>query len=228
MLFLKWAGDSSFLTRNVVLLRHAKRYNKLRCNYERVTYLFYQYLGILFSQLETKHHNKPILCLAACIESIFLLEGKMLFHQRKYFLENIMMNTRAQLTQNRKHHPKSGKERVFLNRKKGGRGLLDWHYLCNRQLESLRSYFINQDHTILKDLVQADKNLTCLNLPLKDFTGLQCDTSEQKTKFGNLKLAMDATWNICVRIKSPKNCQFANSCEVIKYSKKRTVSSFQD
>ena len=95
-------------------------------------------------------------------------------------LENIMIHTRTKLTQSRKHHPKSCKERLTLHRTEGGRGLLDIHHLCNRQLESLRSYFINNEHPMHKAIVQADKNLTPLNLSSEDFTGLSCNTIEQK------------------------------------------------
>lgn len=95
-------------------------------------------------------------------------------------LENILIHTRAQLTQFRKLHPNSCKERVVLHRSEGGRGLLDIHQLCNRQIESLRSYFFSKEHPMHRAVVQVDREYTPLNLASQAEVSLKCTTEEQR------------------------------------------------
>ncbi|XP_072162643.1 uncharacterized protein [Bemisia tabaci] len=74
-------------------------------------------------------------------------------------LENINIKTRVLLTKSQKLHPKSCKERVTLGREVGGRGLLDIHELCNRQVHDLRTYFTNREHPLHQAIVCTDRNL---------------------------------------------------------------------
>nr|XP_018914170.1 PREDICTED: uncharacterized protein LOC109042060 [Bemisia tabaci] len=95
-------------------------------------------------------------------------------------LENINIKTRVLLTKSRKLHPKSCKERVTLGREVGGRGLLDIHELCNRQVHDLRTYFTNREHPLHQAIVCTDRNFTPLNLASQGAAYPPFHTDEEK------------------------------------------------
>ena len=81
-------------------------------------------------------------------------------------LDNIMRQTRVELTKFRKHHPKASTLRLTLPRAEGGRGLIDIQNLHNSQVQKLRDYFHlkTQVSTLHRSVSQADLKLTPLNL----------------------------------------------------------------
>jgi hypothetical protein len=78
-------------------------------------------------------------------------------------LEELNRKTRTLFTEYRVHHPKSAIERFHLPRRYGGRGVLDIHYLCNKQVNNLQKYFIESSKAIHQILIQVD-NYTPLKL----------------------------------------------------------------
>lgn len=81
-------------------------------------------------------------------------------------LEGLNRKIRTTLTAHRVHHPKSATERLYLPRKEGGRGLLDLVQLHNRQIRSLKKYFILKadSSSLYKAIVLSDLSYTPLNL----------------------------------------------------------------
>jgi hypothetical protein len=71
-------------------------------------------------------------------------------------LEDLNRKTRTLFTEYRVHHPKSAIERFHLPRKYGGRGVLDIHYLCDKQINNLQKYFLESTKLIHQTLVQID------------------------------------------------------------------------
>ncbi|KAL1446381.1 hypothetical protein WDU94_013936 [Cyamophila willieti] len=74
--------------------------------------------------------------------------------------------TRVLLTKHRMHHPKSSKERLYLPRNLGGRGLMNIEGQWRNQTNKLGKYFLDlsQKSTMIKNLCTADENYTPLNL----------------------------------------------------------------
>lgn len=79
-------------------------------------------------------------------------------------LENLHILTRSELTRYRKHHPNCCKERVTINRKEGGRGMIDIQALHAKQIQLLRNYFLNKQTSLHQAVCKADKNYTPLDL----------------------------------------------------------------
>ncbi|XP_039276282.1 uncharacterized protein LOC111058333 [Nilaparvata lugens] len=87
-------------------------------------------------------------------------------------LEDLMRSTRVLLTKFRAHHPKACMERLILPRKKGGRGLIDIKWACERQIGSMKTYFMEKEGGLYAVVRKADKGYTPLNLselPTADF-----------------------------------------------------------
>lgn len=79
-------------------------------------------------------------------------------------LEAVNRLNRTELTKHRKLHPKSCVERITINRKNGGRGLMDVVVLHHRQINGLRDYFHSRDTSLHRTIAGADRNYTPLNL----------------------------------------------------------------
>lgn len=68
------------------------------------------------------------------------------------------------LTAHRMLHPRSSVMRLYIPRKCGGRGFLNAKDLHNREVCSLREYFLNNECGLHRDVVAVDKGLTPLAL----------------------------------------------------------------
>jgi hypothetical protein len=113
-------------------------------------------------------------------------------------LEALDRKTRVMMTEYRVHHPKSAVERLYLPRKKGGRGLLNLEMSAIKQINNLKIYFISKTSTssLHKAIVSADKNLSALNLSSNNFTDLQTQTEtiakwKQKPLHGRFAHSLD-------------------------------------
>ncbi|CAH2048287.1 unnamed protein product, partial [Iphiclides podalirius] len=72
---------------------------------------------------------------------------------------------RTTMTSHRMHHPRSSVMRLYLPRKHGGRGFLSALTMHNREVCSLRNYFLaRSDESIYTDVISCDKGLTPLSL----------------------------------------------------------------
>ncbi|CAH2106131.1 unnamed protein product [Euphydryas editha] len=98
-------------------------------------------------------------------------------------LKNLQRTINTTMTKFRKHHPRSCLQRLTINRKEGGRGLIDLTNLHNKQIKKLRKYFFNkiETSTLHKSIVQNDHKLTPLNL-LDITTQNNENLTEDKTK----------------------------------------------
>lgn len=79
-------------------------------------------------------------------------------------LDALDRRVRTLLTANRMHHPRSSVMRLYIPRKCGGRGFLNAKTLHNREVCSLREYFLKTDVGMHRDVVAVDKGLTPLSL----------------------------------------------------------------
>ena len=79
-------------------------------------------------------------------------------------LQKIDMNTRKILTKGRIHHPASSVTRLYLPRRKGGRGLCSVEDTCKKQKIKLKEFFTNNQSNLHRVIVAADKNYSPLNL----------------------------------------------------------------
>jgi hypothetical protein len=81
-------------------------------------------------------------------------------------IEDLDRQIRVKLTKHRCHHPKSAKERLYLDRKQGGRGLINIQQHHEKQVKRLRSYFYEKQSTssLHKAIVTLDIKLSPLNL----------------------------------------------------------------
>lgn len=103
-------------------------------------------------------------------------------------LEGVNILTRTELTKSRKSHPKSSKQRITLNRKDGGRGMIDIHQLHFRQIKSLRQYFHSKDTDLHRAIVKADRNYTPLNLKADNISIEEQTTQQKKEEWAQKKL----------------------------------------
>ncbi|CAK1595297.1 unnamed protein product [Parnassius mnemosyne] len=72
---------------------------------------------------------------------------------------------RTIMTSHRMHHPRSSVMRLYLPRKHGGRGFLSALTMHNREVCSLRNYFLTRaDDPYYRDVISCDKGLTPLSL----------------------------------------------------------------
>ncbi|CAH2075369.1 unnamed protein product, partial [Iphiclides podalirius] len=72
---------------------------------------------------------------------------------------------RTTMTSHRMHHPRSSVMRLYLPRKHGGRGFLSALTMHNREVCSLRNYFLaRSDESIYTDVISCDEGLTPLSL----------------------------------------------------------------
>lgn len=105
-------------------------------------------------------------------------------------IDEIERNLRKCLRYNRMHDPKSAVERICLPRNLGGRGIMDIKTLYNKQIESLRLYFMNNEE--FKVVCGADDNCTALHLKTTNYIQnvvpktieQNIDTWKQKTLHG--------------------------------------------
>ncbi|XP_075985622.1 uncharacterized protein LOC142982823 [Anticarsia gemmatalis] len=79
-------------------------------------------------------------------------------------LDALDRRVRSLLTSYRMHHPRSSVMRLYIPRKCGGRGFLNAKTLHNREVCSLRDYFLSTDVGLHRDVVAVDKGLTPLSL----------------------------------------------------------------
>nr|CAI5864716.1 unnamed protein product [Callosobruchus analis] len=79
-------------------------------------------------------------------------------------LENINILIRTEFTKHRMSHPNACKERLTIDRKQGGRGIIDIQSLHSRQIKSLRQFFQSKQTNLHRAIVKADKNYTPLSL----------------------------------------------------------------
>ncbi|VEN51470.1 unnamed protein product [Callosobruchus maculatus] len=83
-------------------------------------------------------------------------------------IENIHILIRTELTKHRMSHPNACKERLAIDRKLGGRGIIDIQSLRTTQIQTLRHFFHTKQTNLHKAIVKADKNYTPLNLSSPD------------------------------------------------------------
>nr|CAI5833294.1 unnamed protein product [Callosobruchus analis] len=79
-------------------------------------------------------------------------------------IENIHILMRKQFTKHRMSHPNICKERLTIERKQGGRGIIDIQSLHTRQIKTLRHFFLSKQTDLHRAIVKADKNYTPLTL----------------------------------------------------------------
>ena len=107
-------------------------------------------------------------------------------HWSRTELEEINRLIRTKMTAHRKHHPQASKTRINLPRPEGGRGIFDLVQICNKQIQTLRKYFLNSQ--IYKTIRDADTKLTPLNLnslqysPFPDVKSNQQKIEELRSK----------------------------------------------
>ncbi|CAG9781775.1 unnamed protein product [Diatraea saccharalis] len=81
-------------------------------------------------------------------------------------LDALDRKVRTTLTLHRMHHPRSSVMRLYIPRKSGGRGLLSAKTLHNREIHSLRNYFLakSESSELHRDVKACDVGLTPLSL----------------------------------------------------------------
>lgn len=85
-------------------------------------------------------------------------------------LDALDRKVRTTMTLHRMHHPRSSMMRLYLPRKLGGRGLLSATTMHNREVCSLRSYFIAKSGSDLhRAVIECDNGLTPLSLAAEDW-----------------------------------------------------------
>lgn len=101
------------------------------------------------------------------------LNGKNTFNATKTYAIAVLMYTfdvkcpvttgeftRRLLTKHRAHHPTSAVKWLILPRSRGGCGLLDIPWIYQRQMNSLRNYFLAQASLLHRVIVKADNRFT--------------------------------------------------------------------
>ncbi|VEN43616.1 unnamed protein product [Callosobruchus maculatus] len=86
-------------------------------------------------------------------------------------IENIHILIRIELTKHRMPHPNACKEMLLIDRKLGGRGIIDIQSLRTTQIQTLKHFFHSKQTNLHKAIVKADKNYTQLNLSYPDHDG---------------------------------------------------------
>ena len=76
-------------------------------------------------------------------------------HWRKDELQEIDWKTRTLLTIYRTYHPQSDKDRLYVKRKTGGRGLISVEDAVNIETDSLRTYVDNSEEQLLSEVKRA-------------------------------------------------------------------------
>ncbi|XP_059045798.1 uncharacterized protein LOC131841493 [Achroia grisella] len=85
-------------------------------------------------------------------------------------LEALDRKVRTTMTLHRMHHPKSSVMRLYIPRKAGGRGLLSVKTMHNREIDSLRTYFLKKrDEGLHREVIECDKGFTPLSLAKEDW-----------------------------------------------------------
>lgn len=79
-------------------------------------------------------------------------------------LKELDRTTRRILRKFRMHHPISSTARLYISRKKGGRGLISIFNLCKKIERDSYEYFTRSAHPLLKYISIHDKNYTALNM----------------------------------------------------------------
>ncbi|VEN54308.1 unnamed protein product [Callosobruchus maculatus] len=83
-------------------------------------------------------------------------------------IENIQIFIRTELTKHRMSHPNACKERLTIDRKQGGRGIIDIQSIRTKQIKTLRHFFQSKQTNLHRAIVKADKNYTPLTLSSPD------------------------------------------------------------
>lgn len=96
-------------------------------------------------------------------------------------LESLDRLCRTSCTKYRIHHPRSAVERMYLPRKKGGRGLINITNLHNNQVNNLFQYFKmrSEESTFYASLCASDNRVTALNLS-QDGIAITIVTTDQR------------------------------------------------
>ncbi|KAJ8736966.1 hypothetical protein PYW07_000237 [Mythimna separata] len=96
-------------------------------------------------------------------------------------LDGLDRRVRSLLTANRMHHPRSSVMRLYIPRKCGGRGFLNAKTLHNREICSLREYFLAVDVGMHRAVVAVDKGLTPLSLAKENWCKpIVLDTNDRR------------------------------------------------
>ncbi|KAI5692620.1 hypothetical protein M8J77_008093 [Diaphorina citri] len=97
------------------------------------------------------------------------------------------IETRVSLTKNNTHHPKSSKERLYIPRKNGGRGLVNIASQWKTQTTKLREYFqqVKNRSNKIKNMCRADNKYTPLQLN-QEYSDIRT-TDETKERERNWK-----------------------------------------
>ena len=104
-------------------------------------------------------------------------------------LDALDRRVRTLLTANRMHHPRSSVMRLYIPRKCGGRGFLNAKTLHNREVCSLREYFLEADGEMHRDVVSVDKGLTALSLANEHWRKPKVlDTNDRKVEWQGKEL----------------------------------------
>ena len=84
-------------------------------------------------------------------------------------LDALDRRVRHLLTTHRMLHPRSSVMRLYIPRKCGGRGILNAKNLHNREVCSLREYFLHNECRMHRDVVAVDRNFTPLSLATENW-----------------------------------------------------------
>lgn len=85
-------------------------------------------------------------------------------------LDALDRKVRTTMTLHRMHHPRSSMMRLYLPRRLGGRGLLSAATMHNREVCSLREYFLTRTESELhRAVIECDQGLTPLALAIQDW-----------------------------------------------------------
>lgn len=105
-------------------------------------------------------------------------------------LRNLQRTIRTTMTQYNYHHPKSCVERMILPRRNGGRGVLDIEALHDKQVKSLREYFVKKGDRspLIKAIVEVDNRYTPLNLKSETYESSSLTTDEKENRWAQKSL----------------------------------------
>jgi hypothetical protein len=120
---------------------------------------------------------------------------------KKTDLKNIQRMINTTMTKHRKHHPRACVQRQTLQRHEGGSGLIDVYNLQNKQIQTLRAYFLHKSQSSIlhRAIVNSDNKLSPLNLSnvTVQTTENQIDTNTKINEWARQSLHGRHRHNIC-------------------------------
>jgi hypothetical protein len=153
--------------------------------------------SIMKSQLYSKNLIKAINTYAIPI----LTYSFGIINWKKTDLKNIQRMINTTMTKHRKHHPRACVQRQTLQRHEGGSGLIDVYNLQNKQIQTLRAYFLHKSQSSIlhRAIVNSDNKLSPLNLSnvTVQTTENQIDTNTKINEWARQSLHGRHRHNIC-------------------------------